>query len=63
MVGLMSAAVTYGDSRLPEHFWRKVAVCPERGCWLWVAGKSSDGYGRFASGPGFIADSGPFCVV
>lgn len=38
--------MTFGDERLPAHFWTKVAV-QSSGCWLWTASKS-DGYGRFA---------------
>lgn len=35
----------YGDERLPERFWAKVAV-DESGCWLWTAKLNPDGYGR-----------------
>lgn len=35
----------YGDGRLPERFWAKVAVDPS-GCWLWTATLNPDGYGR-----------------
>lgn len=39
--------IEYGDTRLPERFWRKVSVNPVTGCWEWTASKSSSGYGRF----------------
>ena len=43
----MTPTVAFGDSRLPERFWRKVE--PGRGqCWLWIAATSVKGYGRFA---------------
>lgn len=28
--------MNWGDSRLPERFWRKVSPCPMSGCWLWT---------------------------
>lgn len=37
----------FGDSRLPERFWDKVAVT-ESGCWRWTASKVN-GYGVFRS--------------
>ncbi|TXH43519.1 MAG: HNH endonuclease [Desulfurellales bacterium] len=36
----------YGDPRLPERFWNKVAV-QENGCWLWTGAKCPLGYGKF----------------
>lgn len=42
----MNAAM-FGDERLPARFWSKIQVCPERGCWIWTAKKSSRGYGWF----------------
>lgn len=35
---------------LPERFWAKVAVTPS--CWLWVAYRDPNGYGRVAMGDG-----------
>lgn len=37
------------DNRLPPHFWAKVAVNPDTGCWLWTASVRRRGYGRFGS--------------
>ena len=31
--------------KMLERFWQKVAITP--GCWLWIAYKDPDGYGRF----------------
>lgn len=39
-------AIEYGDDRLPERFWTKVAVQPN-GCWLWTSAKNPQGYGSF----------------
>ena len=41
--------MNWGDSRLPERFWSKVAPCPMSGCWLWTAALSL-GYGKFGVG-------------
>ena len=38
----------FGDPRLPAHFWSKVRVNPETGCWEWTASRLPAGYGRFA---------------
>jgi hypothetical protein len=35
--------VTLGDPRLYPAFWRKVKLCPDRGCWLWT-GHTKYGY-------------------
>lgn len=44
VIGLVySRAVTFGDSRLPDRFWRKVIPGPG-GCWIWQ-GALVDGYG------------------
>ncbi|MFF4346766.1 HNH endonuclease signature motif containing protein [Streptomyces sp. NPDC001530] len=40
------STVNYGDERLPERFWTKVAAQPS-GCWLWVSTKNPRGYGNF----------------
>jgi hypothetical protein len=37
----------FGDGRLAERFWDKVAPEPMTGCWLWTAGADRDGYGHF----------------
>lgn len=37
----------FGDIRLPERFWRKVAPEPMSGCWLWTASLDTSGYGCF----------------
>ena len=42
--------IVFGDPRLPERFWEKVEPDPNGGCWLWVAGRNSAGYGQLASG-------------
>lgn len=38
----------FGDARLPERFWAKVAIT-EQGCWRW-SGTLSKGYGRYSNG-------------
>ncbi len=38
--------MTTTETAYTERFWARVAVTP--GCWLWQAGKSADGYGRFS---------------
>lgn len=43
----MNALVQFGDSRLLDRFWSKVAPCPMSGCWLWAGARSSGGYGNF----------------
>lgn len=35
---------------LPERFWVKVRPDPQTGCWIWVACRTADGYGRFGFG-------------
>lgn len=49
----MSAAV-FGDERLPERFWAKVAQA-DSGCWEWTAGRDPKGYGRFKAEVGTLA--------
>lgn len=42
----MSAAVNFGDARLPDQFWDNVMPCPISGCWTWtgqVKHKAKDG--------------------
>jgi len=34
----------------PAHFWARVAVAEPEGCWEWLAGKQSAGYGRYRDG-------------
>ncbi|MCW2496069.1 HNH endonuclease signature motif containing protein [Jatrophihabitans sp.] len=41
------APIALGDPRLPERFWRKVAVDPTTGCWLWTASLTKPGYGQW----------------
>jgi len=48
---------TFGDDRLPPHFWTKVrlgSVPPHRPdlgpCWEWTAGCTGKGYSRFVAG-------------
>ena len=37
---------------LEERFWSKVdKESSDKGCWLWIAGKSADGYGKFTYNP------------
>jgi hypothetical protein len=43
---------SWGDERLPERFWAKVAPCPMSGCWLWTAATHPRGYGTFGWGSG-----------
>jgi hypothetical protein len=40
----------FGDSRLPERFWAKIAVDEGSGCWLWKACTDRYGYGQFRVG-------------
>jgi hypothetical protein len=49
-------AATFGEPRLPEHFWSKVVVDCETGCWTWIAAKAN-GYGRFTIGSRPTKDS------
>jgi hypothetical protein len=44
----MEGNVNWGDPRLPDRFWDKVAPCPVSGCWLWLGALSDNGYGVFA---------------
>lgn len=37
--------VRFAKQDLPTRFWSKVKKTD--GCWLWIAGKSPDGYGKF----------------
>lgn len=37
--------VNYGDPRLRESDWRKIAPCPLTGCWLWTGARLASGYG------------------
>lgn len=45
--------VQFGDARLPPRFWRKVDV-DSRGCWVWTAGKFTNGYGSFSIAGGTV---------
>lgn len=36
----------YGDPRLPESFWRKVAIDDATGCWVWTGRLNAGGYGE-----------------
>lgn len=47
----MRPVVNFGDVRLPDRFWSKVAPCPISGCWLWIAHLSDGGYGFFSIRP------------
>lgn len=40
----------FGDERLPSRFWSKVTVDPATGCWLWVASRAPNGYGKVQAG-------------
>jgi hypothetical protein len=35
------------DPRVPSAFWNKVIPEPNSGCWLWIAGLNTYGYGVF----------------
>jgi hypothetical protein len=35
------------DPRLPGRFWDSTIPEPNSGCWLWLANRGSDGYGKF----------------
>ena len=35
-------------------FWKKVGSSADNECWLWTAGKDTNGYGRFNVGQGKI---------
>ena len=43
--------VEFGDTRLPERFWAKVALLSSD-CWEWRGALSSKGYGNFGVGNG-----------
>lgn len=40
--------IQFLDARLPDRFWSKCMPEPNSGCWLWIAGLSSNGYGQFS---------------
>ena len=40
-------AINFGDPRLPERFWSRVAPCPMSGCWLWVGAWIARDYGSY----------------
>ena len=46
---MLNQSPTFGDSRLPARFWRKVRI-REDGCWEWVSRAFWKGYGRIAKG-------------
>jgi len=35
------------DEHVIDRFWSKVRIAGENDCWLWIASKNQDGYGRF----------------
>lgn len=37
------------DQSTLDRFWAKVREDRETGCWLWIAGRSHDGYGTFGT--------------
>lgn len=39
----------YFDARLPLKFWAKIIPCPMTGCWLWVGGCTTGGYGTLGA--------------
>lgn len=41
--------LTFGDSRLPERYWKKVRI-DDSGCWLWTAATYRKGYGVIGRG-------------
>jgi hypothetical protein len=41
----LSVSYEYFDWRLPWSFWEKTEVDPVTGCWMWIGGKSGNGYG------------------
>jgi len=43
----MARAITYGD-----RFWSKVDISTPENCWIWMAFKDKNGYGRFGVGHG-----------
>ena len=56
MSGILQPPIQFGDPRLPERFWLKVAPIPFPtagmldGCWLWFGSTTSKGYGSFYRG-------------
>ena len=42
-----STSPLFGDPRLPTRFWLKVRI-QENGCWKWMGGRSTNGYGQFS---------------
>ncbi len=44
----------FGDTRLPERFWSKVAVNDGTHCWEWTAAKDGKGYGKYYVGGGRV---------
>lgn len=56
---VVARIIQFGDPRLPERYWRKVALAPQRTCcemldcswcWTWTGSKTSKGYGSFYLG-------------
>jgi hypothetical protein len=45
----------FGDTRLPERFWKKVITEPNSGCWLWLGEISKHGTAKFRLGREHIA--------
>ena len=40
----------FGDDRLPARFWAKAQRDEKIDCWLWMAARSSKGYGSYSHG-------------
>lgn len=54
---LRSKDILHRMHRLLHTFWDRVAIGEPDECWIWQAGRSSDGYGVFKVGPGTRASS------
>ena len=39
--------VAFGDKRLPERFWNKIAIMDVGACWLWTSCRLPGSYGQF----------------
>lgn len=46
---------------IAERFWAKVERLPDLpGCWLWMAGRTPNGYGKFSAGRGITVSAHRF---
>lgn len=49
ITNMPTTPVMFGDPRLPQRFWSKIAVNPITGCWEWQRSRFKDGYAQFST--------------